>query len=61
MGVDRECLEVRALIVNHLLQIEAGFYLGCPCLAEEFQLIVVNGQRGRRYQQLLRKAERGCP
>ncbi len=46
------CLEVSALIVNHLLQIEAGFDLGCPCLADEFQVIVVNG-----HQWLLRKAE----
>ncbi len=52
MGFDREGLEVRALIVNHLLQIEAGFDLGCPCLADEFQVIVVNG-----HQWLLRKAE----
>jgi hypothetical protein len=48
-GFDRGCLGVRALIVHHLLQIEAGFDLGCPCLADEFQVIVVNGQRGRPY------------
>ena len=50
MGFARECLEVRALMVNHSLQIEAGFDLGCTCLADEFQVIVVDGQRGRPYQ-----------
>ena len=57
MGFDREGLEVRALIVNHLLQIEAGLDFGCTGLADEFQITVVNGQRGWACQWLLRKVE----
>src|ERR1700682_187704 len=33
-------LEVDALTVDHLLQFEAGFDFGCPCVADEFQIIV---------------------
>ena len=60
-GFDSECLEVGALTVHHLLQIEAGFDLGCPCLVDEFQVIVLNGQRGRPYQQLLRESGKRMP
>jgi len=39
------------------LQIEAGLDFGRTGLADEFQIIVVNGRGGRAYQWLLRKVE----
>src|ERR1700674_4520925 len=39
-------LDVWALAVDHLLQIEAGLDLCCPRRSDEFQIVVVNGRRG---------------